>query len=219
MQGVLPALVVMPGSPQLGPFHLFRGIHAALGRIEWTPGRALKERVLLAMLPCLVALGQETLPAGNLPVGTEWNGSLYAGDSDYDAELTQLVLSVVEELFTACDALSAGAGAGDVLAGSDHAALAGGLFRVVVGGLHLGAAAHPAVGGLRKLLQSLWKQLGSNTCSAASSACRDIAEWLAAAQDSLLEQGRENSDSREINSHSAVQFATVACAAAAEVTA
>jgi len=212
--GVLPDLVVMPGSPQLGPFYLFRGLHTALSRVEWTAGRSLKAQAVLAMLPCLAAMGQMQLPADRLPAGAQWNGSLYGGDVEYDAELTQLVISLVEELFTASDALAAGACAGDVLAGTDHAQLASDLFKTVVGTMHLGKGVHAGAGGLRKLLRELWSQLNKNPSSAARLARTALAQWT---QEHKADIEEEHINKNSPVEHQVLTSAAHAFAVAAEV--
>ena len=177
LTSLLPALAAMPGSPHYGPFHLMRGILAATAKVEWAPNRAGRATVLVAMLSALALMGQAALPGTLLPPGAVWNGTLYAGDPAYEDELTDVVQSVVQEVYTALDALAAAGVAGDTYAAMDHATLAQGAFQAVVRGLHLTAGAHPAVAGLNKLLPALVAQLRSNPHPSASMTLDALGGW------------------------------------------
>ncbi len=103
-------LVMVPGSPEFGPFYLMQGLIKALGK--WTSAdeggnaaaaamvasarKNAKAKCLMSMLGCCSAWAQKKLPY-TCP-GVDSNDTLYGGGKDYMEELDELVGGIIGEI-------------------------------------------------------------------------------------------------------------------------
>ena len=82
---LLSFIIIVPGNPEFGPFYIVNMLLRELPRYEWPAGSPYRVKVFMEILTVLCSYAQETLPY-HVP-GVESNDTLYAGDSDYSAEL------------------------------------------------------------------------------------------------------------------------------------
>lgn len=92
----LGLLVVVPGSPEFGPFYLLHGLLKAVPRFQWKPDSGYKTRVLIQMLGVCSAFSQKKLPYN--VEGVDSNDTLYGGSKEYHDELNELVGTIMQQI-------------------------------------------------------------------------------------------------------------------------
>jgi hypothetical protein len=92
------AIVMAPGHPESGPFHLLRSLADHVRRYPFDPLGAGKGRCLLQVLRALAAMSQASLPYNAGAGGADGNDVLYAGDPAFEDEIAELWAELVEEL-------------------------------------------------------------------------------------------------------------------------
>ena len=90
----LGLLVVVPGSPEHGPFYLVQGFLNAVPRFGWNESGGAEVGVYIEMLGLLGAFAQRSLPYH--VDGVDSNDTLYGGSKEYCEELDELVESVMK---------------------------------------------------------------------------------------------------------------------------
>lgn len=89
-------LVAAPGHPEEGPFYLVRGLLKVVIDYPWEEHSAARGMVYLALLKCLYAHAQDTLPYH--VAGVDGNDVLYAGEASFMAEIKELMDGLVDLL-------------------------------------------------------------------------------------------------------------------------
>ena len=119
-------LVMVPGSPEFGPFYLMHGLMKAIGKWSSEDGgggeagggsaavaamnaamrRTAKAKCLMIMVGTCSAWAQNKLPYG-VP-GVDSNDTLYGGGKDYMEELDELIKSILSEAVADIEATAEG---------------------------------------------------------------------------------------------------------------
>jgi len=100
------SLVMAPGHPTKGPFHLVRALAERVRLLPWDPLSAGRVRCVVALADTLTTMGQDALPYRPAPGGAAANDVLYAENADYAEELKELYAELVEEALSFVTSLS-----------------------------------------------------------------------------------------------------------------
>jgi len=87
-------LIVVPGSPEHGPFYLVQGFLNAVPRYKWSETSGAQIGVYIEMLGMLSAFKQPSLPYHVEFVDS--NDTLYGGSKEYHEELDEVTASVMK---------------------------------------------------------------------------------------------------------------------------
>jgi hypothetical protein len=96
LKAFLSLLVVVPGSPEYGPFYLAHGLLKAVPRFQWRAETGNKVRVFIHLLSVLSAFSQKRLPYSIENVDS--NDTLNGGSQEYHDELNELVSTVMQDI-------------------------------------------------------------------------------------------------------------------------
>jgi len=90
----LSELVVVPGSPEQGPFYLVKGLLKVISEYPWEKGSTAKARLYINMLNLFAVCSQQKFPFHLANV--ESNDTLYANDPEYIDELQTIINKLLE---------------------------------------------------------------------------------------------------------------------------
>jgi len=94
IQQFIALLVVVPGSPDLGPFYLLKGLQNVINDYNWERSDA-KVRIYLAMLALISTQAQAKLPYHISKVDS--NDVLYYGDDEYMEEAKSIASGLITD--------------------------------------------------------------------------------------------------------------------------
>ena len=92
----LGLLVVVPGSPEYGPFYLVHGLVKAVPRYAWKAESGLKAKVYISLLGAMSEMSQKKL--SYFVEGVDSNDTLYGGSKEYHDELNELIQTIMQTI-------------------------------------------------------------------------------------------------------------------------